>query len=60
MTMVLATHEMSFARSVADQVCFLDGGSIVEQGDPEQVFEHPVQQRTKAFLHRIQQAGRLP
>jgi polar amino acid transport system ATP-binding protein len=60
MTMVLATHEMSFARSVADHVCFLDAGSIVEQGEPEQVFEYPVQQRTKAFLHRIQQAGRLP
>jgi polar amino acid transport system ATP-binding protein len=60
MTMVLATHEMSFARSVADQVCFLDGGMVVEKGDPEQVFEHPQQQRTKAFLHRIQQAGRLP
>ena len=60
MTMVLATHEMSFARSVADQVCFLDGGTVVERGDPEQVFEHPRQQRTKEFLRRIQQAGRLP
>jgi polar amino acid transport system ATP-binding protein len=60
MTMVLATHEMSFARSVADEVCFLDGGSIVERGEPEQIFEQPCQQRTKEFLHRIQQAGRLP
>jgi polar amino acid transport system ATP-binding protein len=60
LTMVLATHEMSFARQVADHVCFLDGGMVVEQGDPEQVFEQPHQQRTKAFLHRIQQAGRLP
>jgi polar amino acid transport system ATP-binding protein len=60
LTMVLATHEMSFARSVADQVCFLDEGVIVERGDPEQIFEEPREQRTKEFLQRIQQAGRLP
>ena len=60
LTMLLATHEMSFARSVADQVCFLDAGTVVERGDPEQIFEQPRQQRTKEFLQRIQQAGRLP
>jgi polar amino acid transport system ATP-binding protein len=60
MTMVLATHEMSFARSVADQVCFLDGGVIVERGDPKQVFGEPREQRTREFLQRIQDAGRLP
>jgi polar amino acid transport system ATP-binding protein len=59
MTMVIATHEMGFAREVADQVCFLDEGAIVEQGDPEQIFEHPRHQRTKEFLHRIQLAGRM-
>jgi polar amino acid transport system ATP-binding protein len=59
LTMVLATHEMSFARSVADQVCFLDGGTIVERGTPGQVFDRPAQPRTRAFLQRVQQAGRL-
>jgi polar amino acid transport system ATP-binding protein len=59
MTMVLATHEMGFARQVADRVCFLAGGRILEQGPPEQVFGEPVQARTRQFLHRITQAGRL-
>ncbi|MET7418806.1 amino acid ABC transporter ATP-binding protein [Dactylosporangium sp. NPDC005555] len=58
-TMILATHEMSFARQVADRVCFLDGGLIVEQGPPEQVFGDPREPRTRQFLHRITEAGRL-
>ena len=58
-TMVLATHEMSFARQVADRVCFLDGGLIVEQGPPEQVFGAPREPRTRQFLQRITDAGRL-
>ncbi|MFG1894390.1 amino acid ABC transporter ATP-binding protein [Micromonospora zamorensis] len=59
MTMVLATHEMSFAREVADQVCFLDEGRVVESGPPEQVLGEPTQPRTRQFLHRIIEAGRL-
>ncbi|KXK60141.1 peptide ABC transporter ATP-binding protein [Micromonospora rosaria] len=59
MTMVLATHEMSFARDVADQVCFLDGGRVVETGPPEQVLGSPTQPRTRQFLARIIEAGRL-
>jgi polar amino acid transport system ATP-binding protein len=59
MTMVLATHEMGFARRVADRICFLDGGRIVEQGPPEQVLGEPVQPRTRQFLRRIIEAGRL-
>ena len=50
MTMVVVTHEMGFARDVADRVVFMDGGVIIEQGAPEQVFEHPQSDRTKAFL----------
>ncbi|MBS0125118.1 amino acid ABC transporter ATP-binding protein [Aestuariicoccus sp. KMU-90] len=53
MTMVLATHEMAFAREVADRVCFLDGGRIVEMGPPEQVLGHPREARTRAFLSRV-------
>jgi polar amino acid transport system ATP-binding protein len=49
-TMIIVTHEMSFARDVADQVIFMDGGRIVEQGDPEQVIDHPREERTKQFL----------
>lgn len=52
-TMVVVTHEMGFARSVADRVVFLDHGIIVEQGDPEEVFAQPKQERTRAFLDRI-------
>ncbi|MGX4655312.1 amino acid ABC transporter ATP-binding protein [Micromonospora sp. SCSIO 07396] len=59
MTMVLATHEMGFAREVADQVCFLDAGRVVETGPPAQVFGEPTQPRTRQFLRRIIEAGRL-
>ncbi|MFJ5214414.1 amino acid ABC transporter ATP-binding protein [Streptomyces sp. NPDC088354] len=59
MTMVIATHEMGFARDVADQVCFLDGGVVLERGTPEQVFGAPEQERTRRFLSRIVEAGRL-
>jgi polar amino acid transport system ATP-binding protein len=53
MTMVLATHEMAFAREVATRVCFLDGGRILEQGPPAQVFSEPREQRTRQFLRRV-------
>lgn len=53
MTMVLATHEMGFARELADKVCFLDAGRILEQGPPEAIFSAPREDRTKAFLSRI-------
>ncbi|MDX2597759.1 amino acid ABC transporter ATP-binding protein [Streptomyces sp. WI03-4A] len=59
MTMVLATHEMGFARDVADQVCFLDGGVVLERGSADQVFGDPLQERTRRFLRRIVEAGRL-
>jgi polar amino acid transport system ATP-binding protein len=59
MTMVIATHEMSFAREIAGQVCFLDEGVILEQGPPEQIFTSPSQPRTQQFLDRIIRAGRL-
>lgn len=59
MTMLLATHEMGFARQVADQVCFLDGGRILEQGPPERVLGDPTEPRTRQFLERIIDAGRL-
>jgi polar amino acid transport system ATP-binding protein len=59
MTMIIATHEMSFARDIADRVCFLDGGRILEQGDPEQIFTAPSEPRTQQFLQRILEAGRL-
>ncbi|MEU2070098.1 amino acid ABC transporter ATP-binding protein [Streptomyces anulatus] len=59
MTMVIATHEMAFAREVADQVCFLDGGVVLERGTPEEVFGAPRQERTRRFLRRIVAAGRL-
>jgi polar amino acid transport system ATP-binding protein len=59
MTMLLATHEMSFAREVAHQVCFLHEGVILEQGPPEQIFGAPIEPRTQAFLRRIIEAGRL-
>ncbi len=59
MTMVLATHEMGFAREVADQVCFLDGGVVRERGTPEQIFGDPQEERTRQFLRRIVEAGRL-
>jgi len=59
MTMLLATHEMSFAREVSSRVCFLDDGVICEQGEPEQIFTEPANPRTQAFLKRIIAAGRL-
>jgi polar amino acid transport system ATP-binding protein len=59
MTMVLATHEMGFATQVADQVCFLESGRIIERGTPEQVLQHPQNERTKEFLARVHEAGRL-
>jgi polar amino acid transport system ATP-binding protein len=59
MTMLIATHEMTFAREVADQVCFLDGGRVVESGPPAQVLGEPTQPRTRQFLRRIIEAGRL-
>jgi polar amino acid transport system ATP-binding protein len=59
MTMLIATHEMSFARDVAHRVCFLDGGVICEEGSPEQIFGTPRELRTQQFLQRIVQAGRL-
>ena len=59
MTMLIATHEMSFARDIATQVCFLDAGRILEQGPPEQIFVEPREQRTRQFLERIVEAGRL-
>src|SRR5262245_29803335 len=58
MTMILATHEMGFARQVADRVCFLERGRILEQGPPEQVFGAPREARTQQFLQRIIEAGR--
>jgi len=59
MTMVIATHEMGFARDIASRVCFLDAGAILEQGPPEQIFSMPSQPRTQQFLQRIVDAGRL-
>jgi len=59
MTMLLATHEMGFARDVADRVCFLDGGRVLEEGPPEQVLSDPREPRTRQFLRRIIDAGRL-
>ncbi len=59
MTMLIATHEMAFARDIADRICFLDGGVIVEEGPPEQIFSAPVEPRTQQFLQRIVEARRL-
>jgi polar amino acid transport system ATP-binding protein len=59
MTMVIATHEMSFARDTANRVCFLDAGRILEQGPAEEIFTHPREPRTEQFLERIIAAGRL-
>jgi polar amino acid transport system ATP-binding protein len=59
MTMLIATHEMSFARDIADRVCFLDEGVILEQGPPEQILSQPQEPRTQQFLQRIIEAGRL-
>lgn len=59
MTMILATHEMGFAKEVASQVCFLHQGSILERGTPEQVFTNPHEERTQQFLARVLASGRL-
>lgn len=59
MTLVLATHEMGFARDVADEICFLDGGRILEQGSPGEILVQPREVRTREFLGRIIAAGRL-
>jgi polar amino acid transport system ATP-binding protein len=59
MTMLIATHEMGFARDIADRVCFLDAGRILEQGPPERIFTAPQNPRTRRFLGRIIEAGRL-
>ncbi len=59
MTMLIATHEMGFARDIADRVCFLDAGRILEQGRPERIFTAPEHTRTRQFLGRIIEAGRL-
>jgi len=59
MTMLLATHEMSFAKEVASKVCFLDAGRILEEGPPAEIFTSPREERTQAFLKRVIAAGRL-
>ena len=59
MTMLIATHEMGFARDIASRVCFLDQGRILEQGPPAQIFAEPREVRTRQFLNRIIEAGRL-
>jgi polar amino acid transport system ATP-binding protein len=57
-TMLIATHEMNFAREISDRVCFLDAGRIAEQGSPEQIFTNPNDDRTKQFLRRVQAVGK--
>ena len=59
MTMLIATHEMGFARDTANRVCFLDGGRILEEGPPQQIFSAPEHPRTQRFLQRVIAAGRL-
>ena len=59
MTMLIATHEMSFARDIADRVCFLEAGHILEEGSPDRIFSSPEHPRTRQFLTRIIEAGRL-
>ncbi len=59
MTMLIVTHEMGFARDVADRVCFLDGGKILEEAPPKELFSNPENPRTRQFLQRIIEAGRL-
>jgi len=59
MTMLIATHEMGFARDIAKRVCFLDDGEILEEGTPAQIFASPAEPRTQQFLERIIEAGRL-
>ena len=59
MTMLIATHEMGFARDIAGRVCFLDDGRILEEGPPAVIFSSPREERTRRFLQRIVEAGRL-
>ncbi|HSD48295.1 MAG TPA: ATP-binding cassette domain-containing protein, partial [Actinomycetota bacterium] len=59
MTMLIATHEMGFARDTASRVCFLDAGVILEEGPPEQIFTAPREERTQRFLESIIEAGRM-
>ena len=59
MTMLIATHEMGFARDIADRVCFLEAGRILEEGPPDRIFTSPEHHRTRQFLARIIEAGRL-
>jgi polar amino acid transport system ATP-binding protein len=59
LTMLLATHEMGFAKEVASQVCFLDAGSILERGSAKDIFENPKEERTQQFLSRVVKSGRL-
>ncbi len=59
MTMLIATHEMGFARDIASRVCFLDAGRILEEGPPDRIFSEPREERTQQFLRRIVEAGRL-
>jgi polar amino acid transport system ATP-binding protein len=59
MTMIIATHEMGFARDIADRVCFLDQGAILEDGPPAEIFGHPQMPRTRQFLDRVISAGRM-
>jgi polar amino acid transport system ATP-binding protein len=59
MTMLIATHEMGFARDIASRVCFLADGEIIEQAPPAQLFSRPADERTQRFLRRIVDAGRL-
>ena len=56
MTMVVVTHEMGFARQVADRVIFVDGGVIAEEGTPEEVFDHPTSERCQSFLNKVLEA----
>lgn len=57
-TMLIATHEMNFAREISDRVCFLDAGRIAEQGPPDQIFNNPIDERTRQFLRRVQAVGK--
>ena len=59
LTMMLATHEMAFAREIATRVAFLDRGEVAELGPPEQVLSEPQQERTRRFLRRVTEAGRI-
>ena len=59
MTMLIATHEMSFAREIADEVCYLHEGRILEQGPPDELLGRPSNERTRQFLQRVTEAGRM-